>query len=752
MRGRSLSFLTVILIFVAISAYLSLSGNPTVADTPPQTCKLVGEEWDYSANGNFPPFDCCSGLDACTDGYCCEVERNDNSITGQMIIRTPFEPPIGASDVIIVNNQESPVAYTCYQNSDCGTNTWTGNPYCKNEDVWQGWMAYTCKNPGTVDSYCSHSDQDVKKQECNMGCNEGECFSLSVVLYTCSQNSECGTDGWLDQKYCCPNAGEDTNICDTYRTYTCHNPGTPSAYCTNSDNDDIREDCGDTSHSQWSDPYCSGGDVWHSKSVTYRGCDVQGTERVCYSSSGTDEEKIEECGTNECSNGQCVEDYTCSQNSDCGTDGYTGDPYCQSGDVYQDYRTHTCHNPATTSSYCTHSDNGQKKQDCGSYGCTNGQCNSPTHTECENQKCVTKQGSGTNECTRDNDCTVECSSNSDCGTNEWRGDAYCQDTHVYQTYRTYTCNNPGQTSSSCSHDDESKKKQDCGNSGCSNGQCNSPTHTECQNQQCVTVQGSGTNQCTMDNDCTIACSSNSDCGTNGYTGNAYCKNGHVYQEYITYTCSNPGQTSSSCSHTNNEQKKQDCGSSGCSNGQCNSGTITCSQNSDCGTDGYTGDPYCQSGDVYQNYKTYECKNPGETNSYCEDSDSGQIKEDCGSNTCTNGQCDTGNGDLADLKVTDLRVMWPPNPEVGDIVTFDFVIKNTGSKKADNINFKLLPGDSNWNAPQPINLDPGEDIQIFHEHIYNNPGTYTVEAIADPDNSIQESDENNNQKSIIITVT
>ena len=101
MRGKSLSFLAVILIFVAISAYLSLSGNQITAETPPQICKLAGEEWDYAANDNFPPFDCCSGLSACTDGYCCEVESDENPITGQMIIRTPFEIPAETNSVII---------------------------------------------------------------------------------------------------------------------------------------------------------------------------------------------------------------------------------------------------------------------------------------------------------------------------------------------------------------------------------------------------------------------------------------------------------------------------------------------------------------------------------------------------------------------------------------------------------------------------------------------------------------------------
>ena len=55
----------------------------------------------------------------------------------------------------------------------------------------------------------------------------------------------------------------------------------------------------------------------------------------------------------------------CYSNSDCGTDGYIDNPVCNSDDVYQNYRTHTCFNAGTSSSFCSHSDTYKKTSECG---------------------------------------------------------------------------------------------------------------------------------------------------------------------------------------------------------------------------------------------------------------------------------------------------------------------------------------------------------------------------------------------------
>ena len=68
-------------------------------------------------------------------------------------------------------------------------------------------------------------------------------------------------------------------------------------------------------------------------------------------------------------------------------------------------------------------------------------------------------------------------------------------------------------------------------------------------------------------------------------------------------------------------------------------TIICSTNSQCGTDGAVGDLFCQGGNVYQNYKTYTCNNPGTATSSCSNSTVAQLKTTCsGNQICTNGSC------------------------------------------------------------------------------------------------------------------
>jgi len=74
---------------------------------------------------------------------------------------------------------------------------------------------------------------------------------------------------------------------------------------------------------------------------------------------------------------------------------------------------------------------------------------------------------------------------------------------------------------------------------------------------------------------------------------------------------------------------------------CPTPTIACSSDSQCGTNGYIDSPYCSSSlNIYQSYKTYTCKNPGTTSSYCSSETLSKLKNTCddGEETCSNGYC------------------------------------------------------------------------------------------------------------------
>ncbi|TSC94058.1 MAG: Uncharacterized protein CEN87_654, partial [Parcubacteria group bacterium Licking1014_1] len=148
-------------------------------------------------------------------------------------------------------------------------------------------------------------------------------------------------------------------------------------------------------------------------------------------------------------------------------------------------------------------------------------------------------------------------------------------------------------------------------------------------------------------DCTLApppvCTTNSQCGTNGYIESPFCQSGNVFQNYKTYTCNNPGATNSNCTNLIQTQLRQTCSTNQtCSNGACVNVTIACNANSDCGISGYTGSPYCQGGDVYQNYKTYVCHNSGTADSVCTNVSVSQLKQNCGQDAYTSNYRCSGN--------------------------------------------------------------------------------------------------------------
>ncbi len=141
----------------------------------------------------------------------------------------------------------------------------------------------------------------------------------------------------------------------------------------------------------------------------------------------------------------------------------------------------------------------------------------------------------------------------------------------------------------------------------------------------------------------IDCFSDSDCGTSKYMGSAYCNDGNIYQDYVSYTCNNAGTTFSYCTDSVSPKLKQTCNlNQSCSRGACfdadpNSNyTVACFFDTDCPKD-LTGLNFCSNGNVYQRVTSYYCVNAGTTSSVCENIISSTLKTVC-QDGCSAGAC------------------------------------------------------------------------------------------------------------------
>ena len=122
----------------------------------------------------------------------------------------------------------------------------------------------------------------------------------------CIIDTDCGSDKWLNSKYCNSN-----NVYQVMRNFTCVEGNTYEASC-------LQED-----------------------------------EAIL----------LEECGENQaCNEGICI-DIECGTKQDCGNDDYLG-KYCTNNGIYNDYRTWTCENPGTALSECTYTDATEFTESC----------------------------------------------------------------------------------------------------------------------------------------------------------------------------------------------------------------------------------------------------------------------------------------------------------------------------------------------------------------------------------------------------
>jgi len=464
----------------------------------------------------------------------------------------------------------------CSRNSDCGTSGYTGSQFCKNNDEYKKYKIHTCNNAGKSNSYCSSLTSDNKIEECGSsgysgsnycydddvyrdyigkGCADSNCFLSFEIKKQQECIYGCNAGSCKSKPVDCPSSvcGGYKGDYSEYANYRFYNLGSPPGEGYYFDNNNCKyqnyESCeygcsngvcnskpaecssGQTKCDGFRYYECSKGD-WVSKGVVIGKCGVncitgdkcvgenyykcksykwqsQGkVEGKCghdectshalskcynndlywYDSCNKIETKKQECGTLGCSNNKCdVGSIICSKNSDCGTNSWTGLRFCSNNDVYQKYVTWTCHNSGKSNSYCSYSTSNKLKEDCKSgYSGSNYCYNNDVYRDYLDRSCSGGNCGGSKEKRKQQECTygcddgkcnskpveIECSRNSDCGVNGWTGDReFCKNNDVWHRWKTWTCHNPGQSSSWCQNNDADKFKQDCGADGCSRGEC-----------------------------------------------------------------------------------------------------------------------------------------------------------------------------------------------------------------------------------------------------------------------------------------
>jgi len=156
----------------------------------------------------------------------------------------------------------------------------------------------------------------------------------------------------------------------------------------------------------------------------------------------------------------------------------------------------------------------------------------------------------------------------------------------------------------------------------------------------------------------------------------------------------------------------------------------------CGEDEY-GDNYCYDDNVYRNFTDRGCSGGG-----CFENTTREIVETC-EHGCDNGEC----------TYPDLVVENPYFSKIeGTKVWLVFTIKNIGNAIANPVYWMVDTNSSNDNPnmTEPT-LNPGKSILAGFKWDYMQPGNYTSNVIVDFGYLINESDEGNNEASILVSI-
>jgi hypothetical protein len=429
-------------------------------------------------------------------------------------------------------NDEGSATAACLSDSQCGFDIVLYPPICDGDEVIGRQLVLVCFNPGIGSAQCGE-EEVVEVLDI---CVSGEVCLVDQCVTECNDNDEDGFDT-------CPVGEPDGDLED-------------DVDC-NDNNRDINPGAAEI---------CNGIDD---------NCDgiVDIADDICGS------------GGDVCQFGSCV-NIICYVDSDCGVI-QGGENFCSGDDVVFDNLVPTCLNAGTISSECSFDTEEVVVDECVvDEVCLEAQCvndcvdnDGDTFDDCSggldddnkdidcnddefsvnpgaSEMCngvdddcdgAIDEGNSVDLCGADMICeggqclNVACDNDDDCGVDGFEGDNYCSENIVVRNFKTFSCNNPGTPSSSCSSSTEAIEIQQCvPNNVCSGGQC-----------------------------LTVECSSNGECGTDGFVGDNYCSQNSVVRNYESFVCNNAGSASSVCSSSATAVEIEACGSDNtCEVNQC----------------------------------------------------------------------------------------------------------------------------------------------------------------------------------------
>jgi len=542
------------------------------------------------------------------------------------------------------------VGISCNQDSDCQDRE-IGERYCVGLNVVQNVEEFQCVNPGTVQSSCVDDIVTNVIKTCTSGCQDGDCFCFdydgdgyddcnigddgddhkeidcndqddsvhpnafeicdgkdndcdgfideadgdcgigsvcslgTCVDVACDRESDCGLDGFFDGRFCDGTGNND--VYQNYIDFTCENPGTISSSCSQ---------------------------------------DVEAR-------------LVTQCSST-CSEGSCIS-INCFNDNDC--------------DDNNDYTIDSCNSPGTVNSYCSHD-----FVEC----FNNNDCNDGdigTTDTCVNP------GSVNSYCSYDN---IICFDKFDCGVDGFIDNQYCQEDDVFRNYREWDCINGGESDSYCLQEVSQRRIEQC-NDACIDGSCAEVVcynNADCDdgdqytNDLCVNP-GRSNSYCSHGE---VACYNSNECGRDRYTGGYFCDGKDIKRNYVSFMCNLYGTDDSYCSSDVDEREVYTCNYA-CSEGSCircnvvsdcddsydntvdvchfggsidsycSHEVVSCYDDFDCGDNGFVGTPYCEGDNVYQYYRDFECRNAGQSGSYCDGDMDSRLVDSCDYG-CNGGRC------------------------------------------------------------------------------------------------------------------